>query len=44
MTVTEVRTGNTTLIMFGFLKQVATDTAADKMVRVIAAEVRNIIL
>ena len=36
--VTEVRKGNTTLTVSGFFKQDATETASDKMARVIAAE------
>ncbi len=36
--VTEVRKGNTTLTVSGFFKQDATETAADKMAKVIAAE------
>ena len=36
--VTEVRVGNTTLIVKGYFKQDATETAADKMAKVIAAE------
>ena len=36
--VTKVRMGNTVLTVSGFLKQDATDTAADKMIRVLKAE------
>lgn len=36
--VTEVRTGNTVLTVSGYFKQSATETAADKMAKVIAAE------
>ena len=36
--VTEVRVGNTTLIVKGYFKQDATETAVDKMAKVIAAE------
>ncbi|MDY6366848.1 MAG: transposon-encoded TnpW family protein [Oscillospiraceae bacterium] len=36
--VTEVRAGNTTLIVKGYFKQDATETAADKMARAITAE------
>ena len=36
--VTEVRKGNTTLTVSGFFKQDATETAADKMAKVIVAE------
>lgn len=36
--VTTVRMGNTVLTVSGFLKQDATDTAADKMMRVLKAE------
>ena len=36
--VTEVRMGNTILTVSGFLKQNATDTAADKMMKVLKAE------
>ena len=36
--VTEVRMGNTVLTVSGFLKQDATDTAADKMMKVLKAE------
>ena len=36
--VTEVRVGNTILTVSGYFKQDATDTAADKMLKVLAAE------
>lgn len=36
--VTEVRMGNTILTVSGYFKQEATETAADKMAKVIAAE------
>ena len=36
--VTEVRMGNTVLTVSGYFKQDATETAADKMAKVIAAE------
>ena len=36
--VTEVRKGNTILTVSGFFKQNAAETAADKMVKVVAAE------
>ena len=36
--VTEVRMGNTVLTVSGYYKQDATETAADKMARAIAAE------
>ena len=36
--VTEVRMGNTVLTVSGYLKQSATETATDKMAKVIAAE------
>ena len=36
--VTEVRVGNTILTVKGYFKQSATETAADKMAKVIAAE------
>ena len=36
--VTEVRMGNTILTVSGYFKQDATDTAADKMMKVLAAE------
>ena len=36
--VTEVRMGNTILTVRGYFKQDATETAADKMAKVIAAE------
>lgn len=36
--VTEVRMGNTILTVSGYFKQDATDTAADKMLRVLKAE------
>ena len=36
--VTEVRKGNTILTVSGYFKQDATETAADKMAKVIAAE------
>ena len=36
--VTEVRMGNIVLTVSGYFKQDATDTAADKMMKVLAAE------
>ncbi len=36
--VTEIRMGNSILVVSGFFKQNATDTAADKMARVLEAE------
>lgn len=36
--VTEVRIGNTVLTVSGYFKQDATDTAADKMMKVLEAE------
>ena len=36
--VTETRMGNTILVVSGFFKQDATDTAADKMMKVLKAE------
>ena len=36
--VTEVRKGNTILTVFGYFKQDATETAADKMAKVISTE------
>ena len=36
--VTEIRMGNPALTVSGFFKQDATDTAADKMMRVLEAE------
>ena len=36
--VTEIRKGNTILTVSGYLKQEATETAADKMAKVIVAE------
>ena len=36
--VTEVRVGNTILTVSGYFKLDATDTAADKMMKVLAAE------
>lgn len=36
--VTEVRMGNTVLVVSGYFKQDAADTAADKMMRVLEAE------
>ncbi len=36
--VTETRMGNTVLIVSGYLKQGATATAADKMIKVLVAE------
>ena len=36
--VTEVRMGNTILTVSGYFKQDAKDTAADKMMKVLAAE------
>ena len=37
--VTEIRMGNSVLTVSGFFKQGATDTAADKMMKVLEAEV-----
>ena len=36
--VTEIRMGNTVLIVSGFFKKDTTDTAADKMMKVLEAE------
>ena len=36
--VTEIRMGNTVLVVSGFFKQDATDTAADKMMKLLEAE------
>ena len=36
--VTEIRMGNSVLTVSGFFKQGATDTAADKMMKVLEAE------
>ena len=36
--VTEIRMGNSVLVVSGYFKQDATETAADKMAKVIAAE------
>ena len=36
--VTEIRMGNTVLTVSGFFKQDATDTAADKMMKLLQAE------
>ncbi len=36
--VTEIRIGNSVLVVSGFFKENATDTAADKMARVLEAE------
>ena len=36
--VTETRIGNTILVVSGFFKEGATDTAADKMMKVLEAE------
>ena len=36
--VTEIRIGNTILVVSGFFKEGATDTAADKMMKVLEAE------
>lgn len=36
--VTETRIGNTLLVVSGFFKQDATDTAADKMMKLLEAE------
>ena len=36
--VTEVRMGNTVLVVSGYFKKDAADTAADKMMKVLAAE------
>ena len=36
--VTEVRMGNSVLVVSGFFKQGSTETAADKMARVLEAE------
>ena len=38
--VTEIRMGNTVLVVSGFFKKNATATAADKMARVLEAESR----
>ena len=38
--VTEVRMGNTGLTVSGYFKRDATDTAADKMAKVLEAEIR----
>ncbi len=39
---TEVHVGNTTLIVYGYLKLDATETAEDKLLRVLKAEVENV--
>ena len=36
--VTEIRMGNSVLVVSGFFKQSSTETAADKIVRVLEAE------
>ena len=36
--VTEIRMGNTVLVVSGFFKQGSTETAADKMMKVLEAE------
>ncbi len=36
--VTEIRIGNTVLVVSGFFKKDTTDTAADKMMKVLEAE------
>ena len=36
--VTEIRIGNSVLVVSGFFKQSATETAADKMAKVLKAE------
>ena len=36
--VTQIRMGNTVLVVTGFFKQNATETAEDKMAKVLAAE------
>ncbi len=36
--VTEIRIGNSVLVVSGFFKQDATETAADKMMKVLEAE------
>ena len=36
--VTQVRMGNTVLVVYGFFKEDTTETAADKMEKVLAAE------
>ena len=36
--VTEIRMGNTVLVVSGFFKESSTETAADKIVRVLEAE------
>ena len=36
--VTEIRRGNTVLVVSGYFKQAATATAADKMMKVLEAE------
>ncbi|MCM1218844.1 MAG: transposon-encoded TnpW family protein [Lachnospiraceae bacterium] len=40
--VTEVRRGNTVLVVSGYFKQGATATAADKMMKVLEAEAAGI--
>ena len=40
--VTEVRRGNTVLVVSGYFKQDATATAADKMMKVLEAEAAGI--
>lgn len=37
--VTEIRMGNSVLVVYGFFKQDSTETAADKMEKVLQAEV-----
>ncbi len=39
--VTETRIGNTTLVAYGFLNQDATETAVDKMLKVLRTEIEN---
>ena len=36
--VTEIRMGNTVLVVSGFFKENSTETAADKMIKVLEAE------
>ncbi len=39
--VTETRIGNTTLVAYGFLNQDSTETAVDKMLKVLKIEMEN---
>ncbi len=39
--VTETRMGNTTLVAYGFLNLDATETAVDKMLKVLRTEIEN---